>query len=98
MSEPKSIVDVKSNLSVPKKYNVVFHNDDYTSFEFVIHVLVNIFHHSNEMAFIITETVHKKGREVAGTYTLEVAEQKQLETMDLAKANEFPLYVDLEEV
>lgn len=97
MSNVKILEKEDIKISIPKKYNVVFYNDDYTSFEFVIFVLIKIFHHSQESAVNITQLIHNKGRGIAGTYTKEIAEQKKIETTELAKANQFPLLVLIEE-
>lgn len=79
----------------PKKYNVILFNDDFTSFEFVISLLVQVFGHSAESAIILTQVIHIEGSGVAGTYTYEIAEQKKIDTMELARANEFPLRVEV---
>src|ERR1700730_13661280 len=61
----------------PSMWNIVFYNDDYTSMEFVIFVLTKVFHRSTEDALALTFAVHTQGKGIAGTYTFEVAEQKQ---------------------
>src|ERR1700740_2287039 len=67
--------DVKTKR--PSIWNVVFYNDDYTSMDFVIFVLTKVFHRSTEDALALTFAVHTQGKGIAGTYTFEVAEQKQ---------------------
>jgi ATP-dependent Clp protease adaptor protein ClpS len=84
-------------LSTPKKYDVVFYNDDYTPMEFVIELLVNVFHHSLSKAQEITEQIHTEGKGIAGTYNFEIAEQKSLEAISLARAEKHPLQIKLEE-
>lgn len=79
----------------PKKYNVILFNDDFTSFEFVISLLVQVFGHSIESALMLTQLVHIEGFGVAGTYTYEIAEQKKIDSMELARANEFPLRLEV---
>lgn len=86
----------KIEIKKPKKYNVILYNDDFTSFEFVINVLMTIFGHSAESAVLLTHTIHVAGAGVAGTYTYEIAEQKKLDTIELARANEFPLKAEIE--
>jgi ATP-dependent Clp protease adaptor protein ClpS len=61
----------------PSMWNIVFYNDDYTSMDFVVFVLTKVFHRSTEDALALTMAVHTQGRGIAGTYTFEVAEQKQ---------------------
>jgi len=80
----------------PSLWNIVFYNDDYTSMDFVVFVLTKIFHRSTEDALALTFVVHTKGKGIAGTYTFEVAEQKQCEVLLMAKIEEHPLRVEVE--
>jgi ATP-dependent Clp protease adaptor protein ClpS len=80
----------------PSMWNVVFYNDDYTSMEFVAYVLTRVFHRSTEDALALTLAVHTQGKGIAGTYTFEVAEQKQCEVLLMAKIEEHPLRVEVE--
>jgi ATP-dependent Clp protease adaptor protein ClpS len=82
----------------PSMYNIVFYNDDYTPMDFVEFVLITIFHIPKLDALALTLAVHTKGRAVAGTYTFEIAEQKQCEVLLLAKIEEHPLRVEIERV
>src|SRR3954471_171805 len=80
----------------PSMWNIVFYNDDYTSMEFVVFVLTKVFHRSTEEALALTRAVHTQGKGIAGTYTFEVAEQKQCEVLLMAKIEEHPLRVEVE--
>jgi ATP-dependent Clp protease adaptor protein ClpS len=80
----------------PSMWNVVFYNDDYTPMEFVELVLKRVFHISTLDALALTLVVHTKGKGIAGTYTFEVAEQKQCEVLLMAKVEEHPLRVEVE--
>ena len=71
-------------------------NDDKTPMEFVIIVLMRIFHHSQSTAERIMLKVHNEGAACAGTYSYEVCEQKAIETTNLARENNFPLVVKVE--
>lgn len=82
----------------PKMYAVMLINDDYTTMEFVIYVLQQVFGKSEESAFQIMLSVHQKGKAQAGLYSFQVAEQKAYETKMLAKQNNYPLQVTLEEI
>src|SRR5215469_3882427 len=75
----------------PSMWNVVFYNDDYTPMEFV-----ELFHISVLDALALTLVVHTKGKGSAGTYTFEVAEQKQCEVLLMANIEEHPLRVEVE--
>ena len=79
-------------------WNVVFYNDDYTPMDFVQAVLMKIFHRSTEDALALTLAVHTQGKGIAGTYTFEVAQQKQCEVLLMAKLEEHPLRVEVEPV
>jgi ATP-dependent Clp protease adaptor protein ClpS len=80
----------------PSMWNIVFYNDDYTSMDFVVFVLTKVFHRSTEDALTLTFAVHTQGKGIAGTYTFEVAEQKQCDVLFMAKIEEHPLRVEVE--
>jgi ATP-dependent Clp protease adaptor protein ClpS len=80
----------------PSMWTIVLYNDDYTSMDFVIFVLTKVFHRSTEDALALTFAVHTQGKGIAGTYTFEVAEQKQCEVLLMAKIEEHPLRVEVE--
>lgn len=80
----------------PSLYKVLFHNDDYTTMEFVVSVLMTVFHHSQASAYRIMMHIHTNGMGVAGVYTKEVAETKVAQTVAIARKNEFPLEVTIE--
>ena len=82
----------------PSMWNIVFYNDDYTSMDFVVFVLTKVFHRSTEDALALTLAVHTQGKGIAGTYTFEVAEQKQYEVLLMAKIEQHPLRVEVEQV
>jgi ATP-dependent Clp protease adaptor protein ClpS len=81
----------------PKQYLVLLLNDDYTSMDFVIDVLMNIFHKNYQEAEKIMLDVHKKDRGVCGVYTYEVAETKVMQVSKLAREQGFPLKATMEE-
>jgi ATP-dependent Clp protease adaptor protein ClpS len=85
-------------LKPPHKYAVILLNDDYTPMEFVVFVLIEIFHHPPERAERIMLSVHKDGMGVAGIYHLEIAEQKAYETAEEAQNNQYPLKINVEKV
>jgi ATP-dependent Clp protease adaptor protein ClpS len=80
----------------PSMWNIVFYNDDHTPMDFVVFVLTKVFHRSTEDALALTLAVHTQGKGIAGTYTFEVAEQKQCEVLLMAKIEEHPLRVEVE--
>ena len=86
----------EKKLQRPRLYKVLFHNDDYTTMEFVVALLMAIFHHSEAEATAIMLHVHRNGVGVAGVYPYSVAEAKVQETMKAAEDAEYPLLVTME--
>jgi len=87
---------VRSRIKEPKKYKVLILNDDYTPMDFVVAILVTIFKHSETSAAKIMMQIHNEGSGVAGIYTFEIAEQKQIEAVSVSKENGFPLQFKVE--
>ena len=77
----------------PRKYKVIYHNDDYTPMEFVTWSLIEFFNKSEIDAQSLTLQVHKEGSAIAGIYDYQIAEQKIWEVLTSAKENQFPLRV-----
>ena len=82
--------------ATPRRYKVIFHNDDYTTMEFVVDVLKRFFRKTDTEAMHIMLTVHKTGAAVAGVFTRDVAETKKAEVMDYARENGMPLLLTTE--
>jgi ATP-dependent Clp protease adaptor protein ClpS len=91
------VSETQKQVEKPPLYKVLLHNDDYTSMEFVVHVLKTVFHKPESDAIRIMLAVHHQGVGVAGVYTYEIAEAKVDKVTQLARANEFPLLCTLEE-
>ena len=87
----------KQKTQHPTRYRVTLLNDDYTTMEFVVHILESVFHKTPAEAYRIMMQVHTQGRGVCGTYSHEVAETKVATTQDLARSAGFPLQATLEE-
>ena len=88
---------VKTVPREPTLYQVILHNDDYTTMDFVIAVLESVFHKQPAEAYRLMMEVHVQGRAVCGAYIHEVAETKVATVGDLAAANGFPLQASIEE-
>lgn len=82
----------------PPLYEVLLHNDDYTTMEFVVQLLMSVFHKTEEDATRIMLAIHKRGVGIAGIYPLELAESKKQQTLELAQEAGFPLQCTLQEV
>ena len=95
----KTDLDAELELDVitPKEYHVFLLNDDYTPMEFVIDILINIFHKTYQESEAIMLAVHEKGKGLCGTYSHEIAETKVMQVSKLAKENGFPLKATMEE-
>ncbi len=93
-----TITEVKpqKKLKRPRLFRVLLHNDDYTTREFVVHVLNTVFHLGEQDAIRIMLHVHHNGVGVAGVFTREVAESKIQRVEQLAQEHEFPLRLTME--
>ena len=94
--EGELLEEVEKELKEPDMYNVVLHNDDYTTREFVVEVLQIVFHKPAIEATRIMLDVHKKGRGVVGVYSWDVAQSKAAMVHRMAKEREFPLKCTVE--
>jgi ATP-dependent Clp protease adaptor protein ClpS len=88
---------IKQKVLEPRRWKVIFLNDDQTPMEFVMSLLTEIFKHTQETASEITLEIHTSGSGIAGVYSFEIAEVKAVEATTLARTNGFPLQVKLEE-
>lgn len=92
-------IDEQIKVHIPNMFKVILHNDNTTTIDFVIHILTHIFHRTQEDALVITLAIHEKGEGIAGgPYTKEIAEEKVLETISSARANNYPLMATFEEI
>ena len=80
----------------PPMYKVLLHNDDYTTMEFVIEILVTVFGKSLEKATQIMLNVHNRGKETCGIYPREIAETNVQTVHNLATSKGFPLKSTME--
>ena len=87
----------REELEEPRLFKVLLHNDDFTTMEFVVHVLQTVFQKGEGEAFRVMWAVHTQGVGVAGVYTYEVAEMKVEKATQMARAQEYPLLCTMEE-
>jgi ATP-dependent Clp protease adaptor protein ClpS len=78
---------IKQKISEPKRWKVIFINDDSTPMDFVVSLLTEIFKHTEASARDITLTVHETGSAIVGVYSFEIAEAKAVEATQLARTN-----------
>ena len=98
------IIDIRTKDSTqiktksPRMYRVILHNDDYTTMDFVVEVLVSVFRKTAAEATRIMQDVHRKGAGVCGVFIRDVAETKVNQVNQLARENQFPLRCSYEAV
>lgn len=91
----KTVQDIK--FKSPNLYKVLLLNDDITSMDFVVQVLMDIFHHEASVAVDLMLKVHNEGSAICGIYTKEIAMSKQNEVDIASKNASYPLQTILEE-
>ena len=96
ISQAGSGVVEDSAFELPPERKVVFYNDDFTTMEFVVDVLVSIFNKSHSEAEELMQTVHQEGSSVVGVYTYDIAVSRTNLTIQAARKNGFPLRVEVE--
>jgi ATP-dependent Clp protease adaptor protein ClpS len=87
----------RSEVKKPPRYKVLLHNDDYTTMEFVIYILRDVFGKSTADAQDIMLKIHQKGIGICGVYTHEIAETKMERVKREAKEEGYPLLCTIEE-
>jgi ATP-dependent Clp protease adaptor protein ClpS len=89
---------IKEEVKEPDMYRVMLLNDDYTTTDFVVEILVSIFHKPPIEAAKIMMDVHKKGKGIVGLYTYDIAATKIAQVHMVAKEREYPLKCIMERV
>ena len=90
------VTETEKRVKTPPLFKVLLHNDDYTTMDFVVHILETIFQQPVIEATRIMLHVHKNGRGLAGIYTREIAETKIEAVHKIAREHEFPLKCSME--
>ena len=88
----------KQKLKLPKKFDVLLLNDDYTSMDFVVEVLRKFFHKEFLAAEAIMLKIHIDGEAVCGTYSYDVAQTKVSQVIEYSRKNDQPLMSVLREI
>lgn len=94
--EEDVISEAGDDIDEPSMYKVLLHNDDYTTMEFVVEILMVVFKKSPEDAVRIMLNVHHKGIGICGVYTYEVSETKMNAVHTLSRQHGFPLKCTME--
>ena len=87
----QTVLERKPKVDKPRMYKVILHNDDYTTMEFVVWVLREVFAMTGERATALMLAIHNQGRGVAGVFTRDIAETKANRVTELAEQNGMPL-------
>lgn len=87
----------KARIKEPRQFHVIMHNDDFTTMEFVVSVLIDIFHKDQVTAEAIMLGVHNKGKAVVGKYPYDIAVTRVNMALTRAKAEGFPFRMTVEE-
>lgn len=87
----------QKKLKEPKQFNVIMYNDDFTTMEFVVEILVDIFHKDEAAAEAIMLGVHHNGKAVVGKYPYDIAVTKVNAALRRAKAQGYPFRMSVEE-
>lgn len=93
VTREKSKVKVKK----PKHYKVIMHNDDFTTMEFVVNILMTIFKKDINTSNKIMMDVHKLGKGIVGIYPYDIATTKVAMALEMAKEEGFPFNITIEE-
>lgn len=96
-SKQQTGVGTRTRVREPKKYKVIMHNDNFTTMEFVVDVLVTIFHKNQLEAERLMLDVHQKGRAVVGIYPYDMAKTRVSKALQRARAQGFPFRMTMEE-
>ena len=94
--EDSTLVEEAVRTKVPPRYRVIIHNDDFTTMDFVVHVLIEIFHKSHAEATYIMLTIHRSGIGACGEFSRDVAETKIAQVTKLAQERGHPLMCTME--
>jgi len=95
-NETETITKTQPKTKRPSLYKVLLINDDFTTMEFVVHILQRFFQKSLEEANQIMLHVHHRGNGVCGFYPFEIAETKVAQVLEHSKKNDYPLQCTME--
>lgn len=94
--ESESNTLTKEKTQPPRMWKVILHNDDYTTMEFVIHVLMKFFNKNSDQAHALMLKVHHEDLAIVGVFTHEIAESKTAKVNNYSKSKGHPLKCSME--
>ena len=86
----------RTNLREPRRYKVIIYNDDFTTMEFVVMILVEVFLKSEAEAEVLMMQVHHSDKAVVGIYSYDIACSKVQKATNMAREQNFPLRLTVE--
>lgn len=96
MSQTNSNIKERIKLKEPRRYQVIFFNDDVTTMDFVIEVLTTVFHKAYQEAEELMMKVHLNGSAVVGVYSYDIALTKTTNASEMAYKAGFPLRIEMQ--
>ena len=97
MSNLETVI-TKKKLKIPNRFQVILLNDEYTTMEFVVEVLMRFFSKSNEQANALMFKIHIEGEAVCGEYSFDVAQTKVTQVIEFSRKNDMPLMCIIREL
>ena len=96
MAKQQTSVRNRTNVDLrePRRYKVIIYNDDFTTMEFVVHVLNTVFYKSQPEAEALMLDAHERGRAVVGVYSYDIATSRVRKATMMAREQNFPLRLE----
>lgn len=96
MAKQQTSVRNRTNVDLrePRRYKVIIYNDDFTTMEFVVHVLNTVFYKSQPEAEALMLVVHERGSAVVGVYSYDIATSRVRKATMMAREQNFPLRLE----
>ncbi len=100
MAKEQSNIRERNRIDIgrPRKYTVVLHNDDFTTMDFVVNLLKEVFYKSPTEAVSIMLDVHKNGKREVGEYSYDMAITKRDRAVEMARNEGFPLKITVQPI
>ena len=86
----------RTDLREPRRYKVIIYNDDFTTMEFVVMILKQVFLKSEEEAEALMLQVHHSDKAVVGIYSYDIAVSKARKATTMAREQGYPLRLTVE--
>ena len=84
---------VNQKISEPRKYKILMYNDEVTTMDFVVHLLMHVFNKNKAVAHELMMTIHQKGSALVGVYSYDVAQTKMQLAKEMIAHSGFPLVI-----